>query len=184
MLIRKKNITRAIPILLILVFAYNIFGYLLYFNVERYFIREHVKREISQGFSDKNYVIVVFGPNNKINLEWIEEDEFKLNGERYDVVKKQIAGNSISYYCVKDGKEDKLFANFEQKIKEESIPFNKKLNQVFKVYPVYYYKEKNNVSFLLNTSFFTLKQNVSSDYLSVKLEIFTPPPDNLLAKII
>ncbi len=51
------------------------------------------------------------------NIEWEEEGkEFWLNGNLYDVVKKQETADSITFHCINDKQEKTLFANLEELI--------------------------------------------------------------------
>jgi len=43
-------------------------------------------------------------------IEWIEEDEFRIEGEMYDVVKREIGKDSVYLYCLHDYKESILYS--------------------------------------------------------------------------
>jgi hypothetical protein len=43
-------------------------------------------------------------------LEWIEENEFRIDGEMYDVVKREVKKDSIYLYCLHDKTESILYS--------------------------------------------------------------------------
>jgi hypothetical protein len=55
--------------------------------------------------------------NEMINLRWINHDEFSLNDELYDVLKKESGSDGeIRLYCIKDLKEKELNENLGKHI--------------------------------------------------------------------
>lgn len=46
-------------------------------------------------------------------FKWTKSNEFRYKGEMYDIVREEIAGDSIIYHCIHDVKESGLFNRWE-----------------------------------------------------------------------
>ena len=74
------------------------------------------------------------------NIEWEEEGkEFWLNGNLYDVVKKQETADSITFHCINDKQEKTLFANLEELITRQMNSDAQTNNTSLKKFQSYYF---------------------------------------------
>jgi hypothetical protein len=48
------------------------------------------------------------------NFKWIEKDEFRYKGCMYDVISVVIKGNSATFQCISDSREEQLIARHDQ----------------------------------------------------------------------
>lgn len=73
---------------------------------------------IENGIEDEELISFRFDKNEmekSVNyIEWIEDDEFRINGEMYDVVKKKVSGDTVYLYCLHDEKESVLLSTIEK----------------------------------------------------------------------
>ncbi len=64
--------------------------------------------------------VFTFSISDLNKIEWEEKGkEFWLNGNIYDVVKKQETADSITFHCINDRQEKSLFANLEELINRQ-----------------------------------------------------------------
>lgn len=96
----------------------------LHLFIFKLFIDGHCKeihQMIEEGEVENNLSLFVFHKNefgnNSQHIEWIKENEFRINGEMYDVVRKEIFEDSVYVYCFQDEKESVLYANMERILK-------------------------------------------------------------------
>lgn len=53
-----------------------------------------------------------------INIQWLEDDEFRYQNIMYDVFKKEVNGDCVYLYCVQDEKESELYSYFDKYFKK------------------------------------------------------------------
>ena len=53
-------------------------------------------------------------------LEWEDENEFRYQGQMYDVIEKKIIGNQLVFHCVSDKKETALLQEYQKNTKRHS----------------------------------------------------------------
>jgi len=163
-------------IMLILIISHGIYQ-LFIFKLFQVKYRTEAYSEIDTGLANEKLVLFSFRvedyKNNRINVEWIEEDEFRFEKEMYDIVKKEVKGNSIYLFCFHDRKEsmlylvmDKIFKSFEKEIDDlKNLP----------VYFSQYYSEfPSDYNFYLYSA---ESYNLTPAYLlEGEYFLITPPP--------
>ena len=120
---------RAAILLLLLLFQST--GYFVIFKIQRMRIRGEIKSQMKQGISEEQLVILKI-PNSKQNeliQPWwmMDENEFRYYGKMYDVVRKWERGDTTWYYCLEDEKESLLFADLDERIRDQlnNSPINR-----------------------------------------------------------
>jgi hypothetical protein len=111
--------------LIALVFAFNSFGFIFYFLIERENAKGKAFEEIALlKFKDKIEIISVSKTliNEGKVFQRIHKKEIKYEGKMYDIVKEETQTDKIIFYCIHDKKEDKLEKEFAKTV-------NKNLNQ-------------------------------------------------------
>lgn len=111
--------------LIALVFAFNSFGFIFYFLIERENAKEKAFEEIALLKSkDKIEVLSIYKSviNEGKIFQRINKKEIKYEGKMYDIVKEEKQTDKIIFYCIHDKKEDKLEKEFAKTV-------NKNLNQ-------------------------------------------------------
>ncbi len=87
--------------------------------------RTHVKYKIRVDIINKNFKnkdLIVFESSQLNNAKWIEEHEFILNDEMFDIIKKEEISGKIYYHCFNDSHENKV--RKIQKLVAETFNFN------------------------------------------------------------
>ena len=57
-------------------------------------------------------------------LEWEDENEFRYQGQMYDVIEKKIAGAILILHCISDKKETALLLEYQKNTKRHSSTSN------------------------------------------------------------
>jgi mRNA-degrading endonuclease YafQ of YafQ-DinJ toxin-antitoxin module len=92
-------------IVVLSVFVLSQIGHQLVFELAKW----DAKTIIAQNIKTNKYQGVVEKISETSLMSWEEKDhEFELNGQMYDVVKKEVKGQRIVYYAINDSKESNL----------------------------------------------------------------------------
>jgi hypothetical protein len=107
-------VKRLFSFLFLIVFIWQLAGFFIYFEIERYHVRKYIKRAIKQSLPQNQYKQFNFTNEEFKDLTWINEHEFKMNGRLYDVVKKNKSNVVFSVSCIDDIQETVLFAQLDE----------------------------------------------------------------------
>lgn len=77
----------------------------------RQYLRQHVQHADIKRFQ--------FSDGDQTKIAWEDENEFSLDGEMYDVIKKVKQGKTLVVYCVADKKETRLIQQFLTQAKKQ-----------------------------------------------------------------
>jgi hypothetical protein len=129
-LVLAGYLKKTISILLTILFLYSTVGFLaVHFFLSNYY-KELGLREVKEIADADAIQILVFDKsdiqNSKIEFMWIHSDEFRYNGDMYDIVKKEENENQLILYCLNDSRETKLEKDFERELDTNTT--NKKQN--------------------------------------------------------
>lgn len=122
----KKGL--AISLLAVLVF--NTVGFVALFQIVRYNWRQTVRCELAENFAQKEKEIFCFSKNDDNAFK----HEFSIKGKYYDVISRQIKGDSVILMCFSDEKETQLVAHFHNELQqkqEENSDFQGKTHFLF-----------------------------------------------------
>ena len=76
--------------------------------------RKEITQLIDKGNIEEELILFKFNKadieKGLSDMEWIEEDEFRIDGEMYDVVKREFKNDFIYLYCFHDKKESILYS--------------------------------------------------------------------------
>jgi hypothetical protein len=112
---------RIIAILILLVLLTGLGGYFVVFKVEQFALRREMKERIKSSVPDTELQHFAFSKHNASRLDWERKaKEFRLNGKMYDVVRTEVKGDTVHFFCVRDDKETKLFAGLDQLLKTQT----------------------------------------------------------------
>src|SRR3989339_594589 len=112
-------------LLVVLVFAFNSFGFVFYFLIERENAKEEAFKKMVLPESKEKIEILSISKsviNEGKIFQRIHKKEIKYEGKMYDIVKEEKRSDRIIFYCIHDEKEDKLEKDFAKTV-------NKNLNQ-------------------------------------------------------
>ena len=107
-------VKRLFSFLFLIVFIWQLAGFFIYFEIERYHVRKDIKRAIKHSLPQNQYKQFNFTNAEFNELTWINDHEFKMNGRLYDVVKKNKSNVGISVSCIDDIQETVLFAQLDE----------------------------------------------------------------------
>ena len=106
-------VKRLFLFLFLIVFIWQLAGFFIYFEIERYHVRKDIKRAIKHSLPQNQYKQINFTNEEFKELTWINDHEFKMNGRLYDVVKMNKSNVGFSAYCIDDIQESILFAQLD-----------------------------------------------------------------------
>lgn len=171
---------KAASIFLLGIFLFNTAGYYVFFKVAQSKIKSEIKKEIKLNLHSTELTAIEFTSEEINNLNWLEKGkEFMYHNQMFDIVKSKINGNSITFYCINDKQEKKLFKNLEEQVlKQIEQNKNSKNNSSKKA------ADQQIKTYFLETIDFCVFQNISSvkfnpynnQYASIAASITTPPP--------
>jgi hypothetical protein len=111
---------KLLPLLLLLILLFNISGHFATFKIAQRSIKKELKRKIKNRVPETELAVFTFSTSDLNKLDWEEKGkEFWLNGNLYDIVKKQETADSITLHCINDRQEKELFANLEELINRQ-----------------------------------------------------------------
>lgn len=110
---------RIIAILLLVIFTYNLVSYYFTFIAQQHQIKNEVAIKIMNNIPENELTVFSFHPESKEfnKIEWIDDMEFRYNGQLYDVVNQLTnTDGTIHYYCLNDIEEEDLLNNLDKHI--------------------------------------------------------------------
>jgi hypothetical protein len=107
-------VKRLFSFLFLIVFIWQLAGFFIYFEFERYHVRKEIKRAIKHSLPQNEFKQFNFTIKEYNDLTWINEHEFKMNGRLYDVVKKNKSNVGFCLSCIDDIQETVLFAQLDK----------------------------------------------------------------------
>ena len=107
-------VKRLFSFLFLIVFIWQLAGFFIYFEIERYHVRKDIKRAIKHSLPQNQYKQFNFTNEEFKELTWINDHEFKMNERLYDVVKKNKNEFGYSVSCIDDIQETVLFAELDE----------------------------------------------------------------------
>jgi hypothetical protein len=100
-------------------------GHHLVFTLAKWNAKEIISKNLKLNIV--NDLVEKIADNNNIN--WEEKNkEFELDGQMYDVVKKEVIHNKTLYYCINDQKENGLIQVYNNWIQKAHSNDQKKQN--------------------------------------------------------
>jgi hypothetical protein len=177
----KRHVIVSICLLLVL---YNLIGFMAAFQAIRFEWRQSVRAELAE-VAEENLVRFVFSKNDAA----ASKNEFKLNGKYYDVVRKEIKGDSVVIDCFDDATETRLTTKFSDLIiknETQNPDYQHKTQLCFQLLIKDFYfpsekthKEGPSVSSHFGSVFFFKNRFFPLNYTSTD----TPPPNTVAAKL-
>jgi len=108
---------KAACILILFCFIAPFPGSIAWYQLQKKEIRKEVKQKIKAGMTKEELVILTFLSSFvKQSLRWENAGEFEYNGQMYDVVKTEIHGDTIHFWCFLDHKESALTTRIKELI--------------------------------------------------------------------
>lgn len=163
-----------------MVLLFNTIGHIIVFNSMRFAIRNEVKANVKKNIPLKELILITIDASNEKEIYFLEEDEFLYKDKMYDIVRSERKGNSVTYYCLNDSKEEELFANLNSEVKKnmDSNPVRHKSQQILKKINLsLFYEEANTLN---KNTFHNIFYPFNKDeLLYLSFDVLTPPPEQL-----
>ena len=154
-------------IVVLSVFVLSQIGHHLVFELAKW----DAKTIIAQNIKNNNYQGVVEKISETSSMSWEEKDqEFELNGQMYDVVKKEVKGQEIIYYAINDNKESNLLEVYNQAQQHNNSKLALKYNSIECV--LANQTKKEFTSFVVSPKFNIL----NNSFQNIHLNMDVPPP--------
>ena len=107
----NRKFRNIIAILLAGLFLYNSLGYFFVYSAMRMMHRQMVFAQLSNiPDSQLTTITLLKGEQCRYDPDG-DKNEFKINGQLYDVVRQKDNGKSVTYYCLRDRNEELLNNN-------------------------------------------------------------------------
>jgi hypothetical protein len=111
---------KAAAIFLLSIFVFDLVGYFPLYRLVQNEIRREVKHHLENGIPEEDLVHIAVPVSRTADMDWVRKDkEFRLNGMMYDVVRTETTGDLISYYCLNDKQETRLFEGLDKLVQKQ-----------------------------------------------------------------
>ena len=149
------------------IFVLSQIGHHLVFELAKW----DAKTIIAQNIKTNKYQGVVEKISETSLMSWEEKDhEFELNGQMYDVVKKEVKGQRIVYYAINDSKESNLLEVYNQAQHHNNSKLALKYSSIECL--LTNLSDKQFIPFVVSRKFNILNNSFQNIYLNMEV----PPP--------
>jgi hypothetical protein len=112
-------VRKTVQYILLFLFIWQIVGFVTYFEISHFKLKKEIKLLLKQGVPEDELVYFDFTDDEMNDLIWLKKNEFNLNGNLFDVVRKSKDKNGVNHLeCISDKKETILFARLNQTISQ------------------------------------------------------------------
>jgi hypothetical protein len=172
---------KAAAIFLLAIFLFNTMGYFIAFKISELQIKEAIREDIENGILHNSVSAIVIENSKLASLNWLEEDEFEYNNERYDVLHKSADATTTTFYCIDDSKESILFSNMNEHVKNHVTPVKSTKDAAAKTIADNIVKITKHHSYTFDPAVVTLNSSsfppVLSNYTSALIRASFQPPE-------
>lgn len=166
---------KIVTILLLLSFVTPITVTYIWLNYQKINLKQEVNLKIQSGLDKERLVLLKF-KSNKVEkqLKWKHSKEFELNGEMYDIVEKEIYGDTTYFWCYSDTGETQLNKKFEEffsNIFDNISQTQDTPKWLTKIFKSLYYDE-----IVINLNIFQRIIQVNSNYCFSFINFISSPP--------
>jgi len=169
---------KIIAFILLVCLFFNLSGYHLFFYLRKQELKTDMKEFLRSSAINKDIEQFVFSLDKDLvaGVEWEGENEFRLNGEMYDVVEKKVEDNKIVIRCISDKKETALLKKYEKINHEDNSKSRSAL--LVKLISSFYLSVANNV-ICINNNLALLHISFQQEIISsFRHDVLTPPPQS------
>jgi len=154
---------------LLFLFLFNTLGYYVIFELSKFLIKKEMREMVSRQTSAVTVLTVPDAENNP-DLRRIDKREILFKHKMYDIIREVRQGKSITFYCIRDTKEENLLAGFK-KINTNRITLALLKNLITAALPEYPAK--------IDLSDFSLFQyfSATSSLSFISFPPLSPPPE-------
>ncbi|MCX6284826.1 MAG: hypothetical protein NTW31_11410 [Bacteroidetes bacterium] len=117
----KKTLT----IFVLFAMLFNTAGYYIVYEFGRYLIKKEVTSLLEHGYLDHQLsVFSIYNPPANPAFRRVDKHEIVYQGNLYDVAREVKKGKTITFYCIRDTREENLIAgmnSMQQKKKATNL---------------------------------------------------------------
>jgi hypothetical protein len=170
---------KILSVILIFCISFTVAGYYPVFKMLQYRVRQEIKHRIKAGLSESQLQIITFRKQDTI--DWVRPGkEFRLNGQFFDVVRKESKAGNLIFHCINDQQEKALFATLDQMVKNNLNDGQTSESQtallLCKIFTETYYWQEITIFYIT-----CCREVCFTDYLFSELQVYRtpecPPPD-------
>ncbi len=110
---------RAGIIALVMIFLFQAVGVFLLLKLRQQEIKQEIKMRIKAGVPESELTVFKFDDHQLATLKWVDDHEFILDGQMYDIVKTSQDGDILVYHCLHDKQETIIFKNLNRMVADE-----------------------------------------------------------------
>jgi hypothetical protein len=168
---------KIVSILLLFCLLLNIVGYHVIFYFRQAEIKAEMKNSLLIGANSEDETCFAFSLNDKKSidkLDWDGHDEFKLNGQMYDVIEKKIERGKLVIRCISDKKETALLESFNQMNNENNS--KRKLALLMQLVNSCYLAATNSETLITYRPVPSIIHPQIDAFTSEVHDVLTPPP--------
>ena len=111
-----KNLTSFFLLSLLITHGIIQFGMFELFRAD---YRAEAARLIDAGVPVHGQVVFSFEKNEFTRIEWKDDDEFRFEGNLYDIIRTETNGDSVYVYCIYDEDDTSLYAVLDKLIEKD-----------------------------------------------------------------
>lgn len=176
-----KRFSFLMIVLIISIFLSKHVGIILVYNQIKLYHKKSIRNSINELKNSSLVVTISLSKKDlsetKLDITFIEKDEFKLNGRMYDIIETTETDDSIFYQCINDYEEEKLELAFVDYVmnnpSKPDLPLP--IKQILSLLSIDYFLEKKQINFNIKLLAFT-NLNISSLPSEPFITIPDPPP--------
>lgn len=172
---------KLLSILLIFSILFPFIGTYTYLQIQKGKVKRQVKHRMIDGMDKSELVSFTFSKNeSETLLRWEHSKEFEYSGQMYDVVEKQIIGDSLYLVCWPDNKETQLNCQLRRLVSDEinqDPVYQENVKRLQQFQFSMFYDKWNSDNNVISLNDLTLNYcNFVDNYISVFLTPPKPPP--------
>jgi hypothetical protein len=177
----KTAVKKVISFILLVCLFFNLSGYHLFFYLRKQELKADMKEILRSSLMNKDIQQFILPLNNKglvADIEWEGKEEFRMNGEMYDVVEKRIEDGKMIIRCISDTKETSLIKDYEKTCKDDfsNFPSRHKSALLLKLVSSLYVSPSVNDPFFCNIPLVKYMPICYRIILPIPPDILIPPP--------
>jgi hypothetical protein len=171
---------RIIAISLLGIFTFNLMGFFLLFKIQQFRISQETTYYIKRDVPKDKLALITITSENRSDLDWKHEREFRYKGVVYDIVKKEmIDAHTAVYHCLTDELVTTLFLDLDELVKKNMEAKNKGNDLIKNLYELFLsgiYALPQKLIWTLFPTDSSVSYLYLTDYSSPVFDITGPPP--------
>lgn len=123
---------RLLTIFILSVFIYNSIGFIVLQPLFTFYTKHLGLRDVENPTKQNLIELIVLKKadilSGNLNFKRIDQKEFRLNNNLFDIVKEVENDSNIIFYCINDKREEALDKNFQKKMEDNAANKQRQAN--------------------------------------------------------